>query len=115
MKQNMENKPLHGKYPMQGQTADVDQGNTHQSLHSAGLKAETEGFIMATQNQSLFTRNYQAKIIKNVADPKCWLCEKLEETVDHLVSGCPIITPNKYLQRHDRARTIYSLENMSTL
>ena len=62
MKQNMENKPLHGKYPMQGQTADVDQGNTHQSLHSAGLKAETEGFIMATQNQSLLPETTKPKL-----------------------------------------------------
>ena len=59
---------------------------------------------MAAQDQSLFTRNYQAKIIKNRADPKCWFCDKFEETVDHLVSGCPIMTPNEYLQRHDRVR-----------
>ena len=31
---------------------------------------------MATQDQSLFTRNYQAKIIKNGADPKCRFSEK---------------------------------------
>ena len=56
---------------------------------------------MAAQDQSLFTRNYHAKIIKNRAYPKCWFCEKFEETVDHLVSGCPIMTPNEYLQRLD--------------
>ena len=42
-----------------------------------------EGFIMAAEDQSLFTRNYQAKIIKNGADPKFWFCEKLEESIDH--------------------------------
>ena len=57
---------------------------------------------MAAQDQSLFTRNYQAKIIKNGADPKRWFCEKFEETVDHLVSECPIMTPDEYLQIHDR-------------
>ena len=51
---------------MRSEKADVDQGNTHQWLRSAGLKAETEGFIMAAQDQSLFTRNYQYKIIKMV-------------------------------------------------
>ena len=56
---------------------------------------------MAAQDQSLFTRNYQAKIIENGADPKCRFHEKFEETVDHLVSGCPIMTPNEYLQRYD--------------
>ena len=28
-KQNWENKPLHGKYPLRNQKADVDQGTTH--------------------------------------------------------------------------------------
>ena len=57
---------------------------------------------MAAQDQSLFTRNYQAKIIINRADPKYRFCDNFEETVDHIVSGCPIMTLNKYLQRHDR-------------
>ena len=104
MKQNWENKPLHGKYLLRSQKADVDQGNTHHWLRSAGLKAEIEGFIMAPQDQILFTRRYQAKIIKNRAHPKCWFFEKFEETVDHLVSGCPIMNPNEYLQRHGRVR-----------
>ena len=56
---------------------------------------------MAAQDQRPFTRNFQAKIIKNSANPKCWFCEKFEENVDHLVSRCPIIAPNEYLQRHD--------------
>ena len=46
---------------------------------------------MAAQDQSLFTRNYQAKIIKNGTDSKYWFCEKFEENVDHLVSGCTIM------------------------
>ena len=57
---------------------------------------------MTAQDQSLFNRNYQAKTIKNGADPKCRFCEKIKETVDHLVLGCSIMTPNEYLQRHDR-------------
>ena len=43
-----------------------------------------------------------AQIDPNGADPKCWFCEKFEETVEHPVSGCPIITPNEYLQRYNR-------------
>ena len=42
---------------------------------------------MAAQDQSLFTRSCQVKIIKNGTDPKCRFCEKFEETVDHLVSA----------------------------
>ena len=57
---------------------------------------------MTAQDQNLFTKNYLAKIIKNGADPKCRFCDKFEETVDHLLCGCPIMTSNEYLQRHDR-------------
>eukprot|EP00794_Sanderia_malayensis_P000862 gene862-154_t len=64
-------KSLHGKYPLCCQQADVDQAATHQWLRCSGLEAETEGFILAAQNQSLFTRNYQENILKNGANEKC--------------------------------------------
>ena len=34
-------------------------------MESARLEAETEGFIVAAQDQSLFTRNFQANIPRN--------------------------------------------------
>ena len=57
---------------------------------------------MAAQDQSFFTENHQAKVINYSADPRYRFCEKFEENVDHLVSRCPIMTPNDYVQRHDR-------------
>ena len=67
-----------------------------------GLKAETEGFIMAAQDQNVYTRNYQAIIIKNGVDPKSRMYDHYDETVNHLVSGCPVIGPNEYKNRYDR-------------
>ena len=67
-----------------------------------GLKAETEGFILAVQDQSLFTRNYQANILRNGASDKCRFCDNYTETVDHLVSGCPVLAPKEYKNRHNR-------------
>ena len=40
---------------MRSQKADVDQGNTHPRLCSAGLKGQTESFVITAQDQSLFT------------------------------------------------------------
>ena len=80
-------KPLHGQYPLRSQKADVDLHDTHQWLRSAGLKAETEGFIVAAQDQSLFTRNFQANILHNGADPRCRFCNTSTKTIDHLISG----------------------------
>ena len=95
-------KPLHGKYILRSRNADVDQATTHQWLRSSGLKAETEGFILAAQDQSLLTKNYQANILQNGSDPKCRFCDTFDETIDHLISGCPVLTPNEYKNRHDR-------------
>ena len=95
-------KPLHGQFASRCNKADVDKIDTHQWLRSAGLKAETEGFIMAAQDQSLFTRNYQANIIHDGTDPKCRVCASEIESIDHIVSGCKLLANNEYTIRHDR-------------
>ena len=92
MKERWEGKPLHGQYPKRSTQADVNQEKTHRWLRGMGLKAETEGFIMAADYQSLFTRNYQSKIVKNGTDPKSRFSDQYHQTIDHLVSGCPILT-----------------------
>jgi len=99
-------KPLHGQYPNRVQKPDVEQSQTHRWLRSAGLKAETEGLIIAAQDQSLATRAHQHYIFKNVSiDPTCRMCHEHDETVDHLVSGCPVLARNEFIHRHDRAAT----------
>ena len=63
---------------------------THQCLSRSSLKIETEGFILAAQDQSISTRAYQSKIL---TDPNCRLCtererereREREETADHIV------------------------------
>ena len=103
-----------GRYPQRTQKADVDQENAHQRLHSVGLKAESEGFIMTAQNQSLNTRNYQTTIIKNGVDPKYKICHQYDETVDHLVSGCSAIVLLNI--KTDMTESVNnSLEDLSTL
>ena len=66
------------------------------------MKGETEGFILAAQNQSLFTHNYLANVLHKGADESCRFCEDKLETIDHLVSGCSVLTPNEFKNRHDR-------------
>ena len=71
-------KPLHGKYPLRTYNADVDRATTHQWLISSSLKGETEGFILATQDQSISIPVYQSRILKNSADPNCRPCTETE-------------------------------------
>ena len=84
--------------------ADVDQDKTHRWLKAAGIKAETEGFIIAAQDQSLQTSWYQQNILWNPeVDPKCRLCGRFDETIDILVSGCPELAKTEYTHRHNKA------------
>ena len=53
------------------------------------LKAETEGVILAQQDQILSTRNYQTNKLKNEADPRCCICTQYDEEIGHLISECP--------------------------
>ena len=94
-------KPLHGQYPLRNQKADVDLHETHQWLKSAGLKVETEGFIVTAQDQSVFTKNFQANILHNGAGPGCRFCNTGTEITDHLISRCTILASNEYTNRHN--------------
>ena len=102
LKSRWQEKPLHRQFAARSRNADVDEMATHQWLRSSGLKGETEGFILAAQDQSLFTHTYQANVLHNGADESCRFCEDKLETSDHLVSGCSVLTPNVYKNRHDR-------------
>ena len=94
---------LYGKYPQLVKQADVDHDKTHRWLKAPGFKAETKGFIIAAQDQSLPTRWYHHNILKKPdVDPKCRLCGRLGETIDHLVSGCPELAKTEYIHRQHK-------------
>ena len=57
LKNKWEEKLLHGHYPKRANDKDVDQVQTHKWRRTAGLKSETEGFIIAAQDQCIKT-NY---------------------------------------------------------
>lgn len=95
-------KALHGQFAKRVDQPDVDKSGTFQWLKSSSLKAETEGFLLAAQDQSLKTRNYLKFIMKTGNDPTCRFCHQHQETIDHLVSGCPILAKKEYLERHNK-------------
>ena len=66
------------------------------------MTAETESLVIAAQNQSLPTRYYQHNSINNGTDPKCRLYHEFDESIEHIISGCPTLA-KKYLARHDKA------------
>jgi hypothetical protein len=34
-------------------------------------------------------------------DSKCRLCQQHDETVDHIISACPVLAKEQYVKRHD--------------
>ena len=96
LEKQWEDKALHGKYPKRVKDADSESHQTNQWLKSSGLKAEREGLIIAAQDQNLATRSYHARIIMDNNNPMCRMCNKYEETVDHIVSGCPKPAQTEY-------------------
>jgi hypothetical protein len=102
-KERWEGKPLHGQYPKNTNKPYVDQESTHLWLAKSDLKGETEGFLVAAQDQSLMTRNYQHNILHKDTDSLCRLCHKKVETIDHILSGCEALAATEYLTRHNNA------------
>ena len=58
--------------------------------------------IIIIINQTLNTKYYATKILNTETDIKCRLCKQFDETIDHIISACPILAKEQYVKRHDR-------------
>ena len=72
-------------------------------LKSGGLKSETEGFIIAAQDQPIKTNYYRHNILNDGKDPMCRICGQYQQTIDHIDAACPELAKTEYLHRHDKA------------
>ena len=98
--EDWEEKVLHGQYLRQ--TKEVRSDQCRDWLQNGDLKRETESFIVAAQNQSIRTNLAKAKIDKSQGDSLCRVCRKLDQSIDHIVSGCSKPAQKKeYKRRHD--------------
>ena len=104
-KERWQGTALHGQY-LKDIEGKVDCDNTWNWLTNGELKKETEGFIMAAQDQALRTNAIKTKIDKTANDSKCRLCKEKEETVDHLVSACSKIAQTDYKDRHNKVASM---------
>ena len=91
---------MHGKYPKRTKEADVDQEKTNKWLRT---ESRAQSLIIAAQDQSLATRSYHHRIIKDGTDPQCRICGRYEETIDHIISGCPELAKTEYIHQHNKA------------
>ena len=56
---------------------------------------------MAAQNQSIRTNLVKTRIDKSQGDSLCRMCRKVDESIDHIVSGCSKLAQKEYKRRHD--------------
>ena len=97
--EDWEEKVLHGQYLKQ--TKEVRSDQCWGWLQNGDLKRETESLIVAAQNQSIRANLVKARIDKSQGDSLCRVCRKVDESKDHIVSGCSKLPQKEYKRRHD--------------
>ena len=96
-------KAMHGQFMRQ--TKEVRSEESWLWLKRGTLKRETESLIAAAQEQALRTNYRRAKIEKDGTSPLCRMCKEMNETTNHIVSGCSKLAQLEYKARHDKVAT----------
>ena len=110
-----QSKPLHDQYLLDIKDK-TDNYITWSWLKNGELKKETEGFLIAAQDQALRTNAIKAKIDKVTEDSKCRLCKEKDETIDYLISSCSKIAQTDYKERHNKvASMLATLESVQKI
>lgn len=100
-------KALHGRYRNTLENSEINLQASLAYLQTGNLFAETEGFVIAIQDQVIATRAYCKYIMhEDVQNANCRMCGQKEEGIDHIISGCSVLAPKQYLDRHNRVAKI---------
>ena len=93
-------KEMHGQHIRNIDRHLINEEDTFLWISKGDLKAETESEIVAAQDQALQTKYYATKLLNAETDSKCRLCQQFDETIDHIISACPILAKEQYIKRH---------------
>ncbi|XP_035453019.1 uncharacterized protein LOC118278064 [Spodoptera frugiperda] len=101
-------KVLHGRHPHDLEQAHIDTIASNKWLKIGNLFPETEGFIIAIQDQIINTKNYRKFIIKDptITNDKCRKCHTQPETIQHITGACTTLTQTDYTHRHNQLANI---------
>ena len=92
---------MHGQFFNTLEQTHIDKTASLAWLRSSTLKRATESTICAIQENAITTKYTKKHIHKTSNDDTCRACKSKPETIHHVISGCPILAPTKYTQRHD--------------
>ena len=82
------------------QTKEVRSDQCWALLQNGDLKRKIESTIVAAHIQSIRTNLVKAKIEKGQGDSLCRVCRKVDESIEHTVSGCSKLAQKEYKKRH---------------
>lgn len=102
-------KPMHGLFYRNIEENGLSTKLTFAFLRSAGLKSETEGFIISCQDGVHNTLLYRSRVMgMDMPDVNCRACHGSPESLMHLLSACPVYAVSAYIHRHNAAlRVLY--------
>ena len=83
------------------QTKEVRGDKCWAKLQNGDLKREAESLIVIAQNQSIRTNLVKAKIEISQGDSLCRVCRKVDESINHIVSGCSKLAQKEYKRGHE--------------
>lgn len=100
-------KTLHSRHRHDLLQPSIDKLASNAWLRYGELFPETEGFMIAIQDQIIETRNYIKYIIKkpNTTDT-CRRCKAAPEHIQHITGSCRAIVQTDYKHRHDQVANI---------
>ena len=103
-------KQIHGRHAYDLQRPYVDEEASNAWLQNGGIFLETEGFMVAIQDQVIATKNYLKHIVKaEVETDKCRRCQLTSETIQHITGACQSLAASDYLKRHNNVAKIIHL------
>ena len=82
---------MHGQYIRNIDRQLISEEDTFLWLSKGNLKAKTESEMVAAQDQTIQTKYYATKILNTETDSKHGLCQQFDETIDYIMSACPIL------------------------
>ena len=101
-------KVLHGRFPTNLKQEIVRKRYSNTYLKAGYLFPETEGAVLAIQDQVVSTLSYRKHIIgENIVDERCRKCRITTESIQHVTAGCTILAPTEYLRRHNDMGKVY--------
>jgi hypothetical protein len=96
---------MHGQHIRNMDRQLISEEDTFLWFSKGHLKAETESQIVPTQDEALQTKYYGTKTLNTETDSKCRLCQQFDETIDNIITACPILAKQQYIKRHDTTQS----------